>query len=182
MSFSRFSFFVPGLPATAGSKKAFVNRKTGKPQIVDDCKKGPSWRECIQFAALRATAGTSVKDVLIDEPIELNVVFFFVRPKGHYRKSERFKGQLKPNAPNWPTKPPDVTKLLRALEDAITGVVWRDDASVVVQAARKVYADRPGAFVTISPALFPSDYEETRNRKEARMSAIMEALNDSDGA
>lgn len=180
MSFNRFSFFVPGVPATAGSKKAFVNRKTGKPQIVDDCKNGPSWRESVRVAAfgrLNPLGGHPI----IDEPVELNVVFFFVRPKGHYRKSERFDGQLKATAPNWPTKPPDVTKLLRAIEDALTGVVWRDDASVVVQAARKVYADRPGAFVTISPALYPSDYEENRDRKETRMSAIMSALNDSDG-
>lgn len=180
MSFNRFSFFVPGVPATAGSKKAFVNRKTGRPMIVDDCKKGPSWRESVQVAAFKKLNPLG-EHPLIDEPIELNVVFFFTRPKGHLRTGEKHRGELKPNAPNWPTKPPDVTKLLRALEDALTGVVWRDDASVVVQAARKVYADRPGAFVTISPALFPSDYEETRNQKEARMSAIMEALNDSDG-
>lgn len=180
MSFNRISFFVPGVPATAGSKKAFVNRKTGKPMIVDDCEKGPSWRESVRTAAF-GRLNPLGEHPIIDEPVELRVVFFFVRPKGHYRKSERFKGQLKVTAPNWPTKPPDVTKLLRALEDALTGVVWRDDASVVVQAARKVYADRPGAFVTISPALYPSDYEETRNRKEARMSAITEALNDSDG-
>lgn len=180
MSFKRFSFFVPGTPATAGSKRAFVNKATGKAQVVDTCKSGPSWRESVRFYALTAIAGTPIENMVVDEPVELNVVFYFVRPKSHFRTSQKFKGQLSVNAPTWPTKPPDVTKMLRALEDALNGVVWRDDTLVVVQAARKVYADRPGAFVTISPALYPSDYEQTQ--KESRMQAIMDGLTNEDGS
>lgn len=179
MSFKRFSFFVPGTPATAGSKRAFVNKATGKAQVIDTCKSGPSWRESVRYHALTAIAGMPIENVLIDEPIELSVVFYFVRPKGHFRNSKRFPG-LKDNAPRWPTRPPDVTKMLRAVEDALNGVVWRDDSLVAVQAARKVYADRSGAYVTIAPALYPSDYEPSQNA--SRMRAIMDGLNDNDGS
>lgn len=180
MSFQRFSFFVPGTPATAGSKRAFVNKATGKAQVVDTCKSGPPWRESVRYHALTAIAGMPIENVLIDEPIELNVVFYFVRPKGHFRKSEKFKGQLNVTAPHWPTKRPDVTKMLRALEDALNGFVWRDDSLVVVQAARKVYADRSGAYVTIAPSLYPSDYEPSQNA--SRMQAIMDGLTNEDGS
>ena len=42
------------------------------------------------------------------------------------------------------------TKLIRAVEDALTGIVWRDDAQVAVQKVAKVYGDEPqGAVITI---------------------------------
>lgn len=49
------------------------------------------------------------------------------------------------------TKKPDVDKLLRALNDALTGIVWRDDSQVCVAAINKVYAwdGRTGAHVTV---------------------------------
>jgi Holliday junction resolvase RusA-like endonuclease len=40
-----------------------------------------------------------------------------------------------------PTVKPDLTKLLRAVEDALTGVVWRDDSQIIHQVVNKEYAD-----------------------------------------
>lgn len=52
----------------------------------------------------------------------------------------------------WPhTKKPDIDKLLRALLDAMTGIVWADDSQVAFVVVNKVYAwnDRPGVHVVI---------------------------------
>ena len=34
------TFFVSGKPQTAGSKRVFLNRKTGRPIMTDDNKRG----------------------------------------------------------------------------------------------------------------------------------------------
>lgn len=44
---------------------------------------------------------------------------------------------------------PDVDKLSRAVLDALTGIVYEDDAQVVELIACKQYGDRPGADITI---------------------------------
>ena len=63
----------------------------------------------------------------------------------------RKDGTLKPSAPKHPIVKPDTTKLMRALEDALTGICWRDDTQVVIQTAHKAYAAVTcGAFVRIS--------------------------------
>jgi Holliday junction resolvase RusA-like endonuclease len=45
---------------------------------------------------------------------------------------------------------PDLDKLVRAILDSLTGVVWRDDAQVVDIVARKVYAETPGVDIAIT--------------------------------
>jgi len=87
---------------------------------------------------------------LLDGPLELHVIFYAPRPKGHYG-SGRNSGVLKHHAPAYPIVKPDVTKLLRAVEDAITGICWRDDAQVVVQHAEKRYGEPARAVVAIAP-------------------------------
>lgn len=81
---------------------------------------------------------------LLDGPLVLVVQFYVPRPKSHYGA----RG-LRPSAPDYPAVRPDVTKLLRAVEDACTGVVWRDDAQVVEQHAGKSYGEPARAYVTV---------------------------------
>jgi Holliday junction resolvase RusA-like endonuclease len=53
-----------------------------------------------------------------------------------------------------PVVMPDATKLLRGLEDALTGVVWHDDAQIVSQHVEKRYALGPECVVvTVCEAL-----------------------------
>ena len=48
-----------------------------------------------------------------------------------------------------PAKRPDLDKLVRAVKDALTKVLWHDDGQVVEILARKFYA-QPGAPVGVS--------------------------------
>jgi Holliday junction resolvase RusA-like endonuclease len=79
----------------------------------------------------------------------LVLTFYTPRPAGHYGK----RG-LRPGAPTRPTTRPDVLKLARAVEDACTGIVWRDDSQIVDEVLSKWFADTHGigVVVTVGPA------------------------------
>jgi Holliday junction resolvase RusA-like endonuclease len=46
---------------------------------------------------------------------------------------------------------PDVLKLARAVEDALTGILYRDDAQIVTEVLRKRYGDPPRVEIRLSP-------------------------------
>ena len=138
------TFFVPGIPQPGGSKRGFFIPKMKRVVIVDaNEKKVKPWRQSVVDAARAVHVHPPLR-----EPIRLCVRFVMPRPQHHFRTGKH-KGELKPDAPNWHTKKPDATKLLRSLEDALTGIVWADDAQICEQMVEKVYGDNPGADVTI---------------------------------
>lgn len=145
-----FELFVPGVPRPAGSKKGFVTRSkaTGKLRaiITDDCKRSRPWKSHVSAMVADAWRGSP-----LDEPLELSIVFTMPRPASHYgtRKGVRYP---KPDAPHFHTIAPDATKLLRAAEDAMNGLLWTDDSRVVEQHVRKIYGDRPGAMIRVRRA------------------------------
>ena len=146
-------FFVPGVPKTAGSKKAFPiwrgkgpSKQFVRSVIVDDAgQAGKDWRASVQYEAVRR-----FKEVLGREaapfqgPLAVEFVFNVTRPKGHTGR----KG-LHSWAPAFPTTKPDVLKLARAVEDALTGIVWKDDAQIVAEVLRKRYSDNPGCLIHV---------------------------------
>src|SRR5208282_4028440 len=108
-------------------------------------KNNKQWRHSVACMASVAMNGKP----LIEGPIKLDIDFMILRPKGHYGK----KGLLA-SAPRWPITRPDRSKIGRAVEDAMTSIVWRDDAQVVCGDVRKIYADHgesAGAKITITP-------------------------------
>ena len=137
-------FYVPGIPAPGGSKKGYIHPKTKRIIIVEDCQRNKPWRDRVVTFAMDHRP----KELLTDA-IYLQVDFLMPRPKSHFGTGKN-SAILKKSAPKYHTKKPDATKLLRALEDALTGVIWRDDEQVVKQLVRKAYSDHPGALVTIS--------------------------------
>lgn len=135
-------FTVHGTPQTAGSKRAFPIRRAGQKlgvRVTDDNPKSRDWKTTVsQVAAEHCRGG------LIDGAVVVEFVFWLVRPKGHFGK----RGLL-PSAPEFPTVKPDVLKLARAVEDALTGVAWRDDALIVDEHLSKRYGERAGVDIVI---------------------------------
>ena len=146
------TFFVQGVPQPGGSKRAFAfKRKNGKLGVAvsDANPKVHPWRTDVRAAFQAVFQGAP-----FDCPLELEVVFTMPRPKGHYLPVSKRRSEpvLRDDAPVWHVSRPDATKLLRALEDALTGLAWTDDCLVVSQRVQKRYADdgqAPGAYVTI---------------------------------
>lgn len=140
-------FFVPGIPRPGGSKNAVpYNDKAGRARVrvFDACKKNKSWRETVaayarkEFPGMKPLTGT----------LEVTMVFCMPRPKSHYRMGE-FASLVKSSAPFYHTKKPDVTKLCRSTEDALTGILWVDDAQIAKQVNIKIYDDEPGVTIEV---------------------------------
>jgi len=128
-------FSVPGKAEPAGSKRAFMRPGMKFPVVTDDNPKVKGWKKDIKSYAAEAMVGRE----LLDGPIAVTLRFVMVRPKSHYGK----KG-LRPSAPRYPTVRPDVLKLGRAVEDALTQVVYKDDAQIVSEYLEKEYGERHG--------------------------------------
>lgn len=134
-------FFVPGKPQPAGSKKGFARGR--HVSIVDANDKSKPWQATVALFASEAYSGP-----LLEGPIAVTFVFFHERPKGHYGTG-RNAGVLKDWAPIAPTGKPDVLKLARGVEDALSGVVYRDDAQIVDETLYDRYGATPGVSVSI---------------------------------
>lgn len=139
-------FFVSGIPKPGGSKTAFpIRGKDGKMHvIVTDASKNKNWRSDVKSACLRVWD----REPTI-QPLSLKVCFYMPYLKGHYGTGKH-SGELKPSAPNWHRSKPDLTKLLRSTEDALTGVLWIDDAQIVKAEVSKKYGKTPGASIEVS--------------------------------
>jgi Holliday junction resolvase RusA-like endonuclease len=142
------TFRVLGDAQPAGSKRAFANKATGKVIVTDDNAKGKPWRQEVRAMALEARHATGVAEPLYG-PVALDVTFVRCRPPGHFGTG-RNATRVRPSAPAFPVTRPDTTKLLRCLEDALTGVLWRDDAQVVDQRAKKVFGVTAMTVVTVT--------------------------------
>lgn len=134
--FEVFEFRVIGTPQQRGSKQAHARYdKQGKPITKDgrvltfakdDNPKSKAWMDSVRTTAAEYCGSRD----LLAGPLILSVMFQFSRPSSHYGTG-RNEGVLKASAPQHKESTPDLSKLLRALEDALTGVVWRDDRQVV---------------------------------------------------
>lgn len=142
---SEVSFFVAGLPATAGSKRGFpIRRKDGSLGVAmtHDNKRAKPWMSQV------ATKAAEHFKSPWKGPCALHVVFVFARPKSHYGSGKN-SDQVKAASPVHKTSKPDCTKLVRCLEDGLTGVAYQDDAQVVELVVKKRYGETPGAFVQV---------------------------------
>lgn len=137
------TFTVAGVAIPAGSKRAFFKKGGGRPIVTDDNPRTKSWQGRVADAATEAMDGP-----LLAGPLELILTFTVPRPQGHYGTG-RNAGTVRQSAPLFPVVKPDVTKLVRAVEDALTGIVWRDDAQVISQHASKVYGEPASCAVEV---------------------------------
>lgn len=141
----RLTFTVSGTPVPQGSKKAWLNSKTGKVMMTEDAgTRHSTWRNEVTGQARQAMADVGRFGDPYREPISTVVTFQFHRPANHYLpiNSKRDHEELRADAPPYPSKPPDLDKLVRAIWDSLTSVVWVDDGQVVACTLRKQWVDR----------------------------------------
>jgi Holliday junction resolvase RusA-like endonuclease len=131
-------FFVPGIPRTAGSKRGFVNPRNGRVIITEDNKRSKDWRASVALVA------SDLIRIPLEGPLSVTFEFQFMRPKGHYGS----KG-LRSSAPLHPAVRPDLLKVARSTEDAMSGIAYRDDAQIVHETLIKRYGEQAGAWITI---------------------------------
>lgn len=115
---------VYGTCIPQGSSKGFVYKKGGKyhAAVTTDNRKLKPWRQEITQTALQVTAGPHLPEDLPfpkHVPVQLSVHFFVARPPSIPAKRV------------WPAVKPDLSKLVRCIEDSLTGVVYLDDSQIV---------------------------------------------------
>lgn len=123
---------VYGRPAPQGSKKSFGNGR-----MVEMSKHVLPWREAVKYAAIQEWRGKPA----LDGPLAAEMVFYIARPK-----KPKYK---------WPASAPDISKLVRSTEDALTdsGVIADDGRIVTYVQLKKLYATPerlPGAYIRIT--------------------------------
>lgn len=119
-----FSLTVYGIPAPQGSKKTVGTRRTSRgkivPRMVESSKKVKPWRDAVHQAARAQIEALADEFETLDGPLEAAMHFTMPRP------------QRLPKGRTAPTVYPDLSKLLRSTEDALTTAeVWADDARVI---------------------------------------------------
>ena len=126
-------FVVEGLAVPQGRSRAVV---TSKGVHVYDPKRSRDWKAYFRMAAMKFKP-----EQPLDGPLALSVSFFLPRPKS------------RPKRDTWPDRKPDLSNLLKAVEDAMTGVFWRDDSQIVraVQVKRYAGAYSPRVYVEVGP-------------------------------
>ncbi len=137
---------IEGAAKPAGSKQAFamrnrrgeiLTRANGSPivNVVDACKLGRQWKDVVRGQAI-AQWPRSVRR--FEGPVSVLMRFVIARPKSHYGTG-RNAGIVKASSPRCHVSKPDVLKLTRAVEDALTGLAWTDDAQIVDERITKAW-------------------------------------------
>lgn len=128
---------VLGVPAPQGSK-----RHVGRGILVESSRKVGPWRDSVALAAHAAMLECGF--AALSGPLRLEIVFRMYRPRSAPKSRLR------------PFQRPDLSKLVRSTEDALTTAgVWGDDAQVVDLVASKVFAlpgEGLGARIKVRPA------------------------------
>jgi Holliday junction resolvase RusA-like endonuclease len=140
MARDSFSFTVFGSePRPQGSKKYVGSRRTAAgnniPLIIEASPGLPVWRKAVSDAVIQAMhdSGDLSK---FEGAVKVEAVFYVTRRPTVKRE--------------YPTVPPDVDKLSRALLDSLKPV-WADDSQVVrLEVSKKYATGQAGVAVTIS--------------------------------
>ena len=107
---------VYGTPGPQGSK-SFKGMRGGHAILLESSKKVKPWRQDVKAAAEAVRAGAAP----LDGPLRLRMVFTLPKPSSAPKRRR-----------TWPMRTPDLSKLARSTEDALTDAgIWKDDARVV---------------------------------------------------
>lgn len=136
----KIEFFVPGTPVGKGRPRA---ARRGAGVVMFTPEKTAGYEALVAAAAsnaMRAEAGPLFTGPL-EAALEMRIPIPASWSKAH--KAAALAGA------ELPTSKPDIDNVAKAILDACNGVVFRDDAQVVMLVATKAFSDEPGVRVVI---------------------------------
>jgi Holliday junction resolvase RusA-like endonuclease len=131
------NFTVYGEPIAQGRGRATV--VNGRPVVYDPAK-SRDFKSYVRQEALKVKP-----DVPFQGAVKLTVVAYRAIPSSFGKK----KHELATTGEILPITKPDAKNLLAGVEDALKGIVWRDDSLVTDVTVRKRYSDTPRIEVTV---------------------------------
>ena len=131
-------FHIPGQPVGKGRPRI---GKVGAHARMFTPAKTVNYESTVALFAAQAMAGRA----LLTGPVNLQMRVDFPIPASWSMKKQRAAeaGQI------LPTVKPDSDNIVKAICDAINGVVWKDDVQVVDLTVKKRYSVVPGVAVRI---------------------------------
>lgn len=164
----KVEFFVGGMePRPKGSYNAYVvNWPRSRDKLVLLCKSILGGRKFFPMTQVvpaskgmkayekavntKAQAAMIAEQGPMDSPVVVKMQFFLKRPQAHTGTGKN-AGILKEWAERLlPTKTPDLDKLIRSTNDAMTGVVYKDDCQIIAILPTKRYGKTPGVKVEVA--------------------------------
>ena len=136
----KIEFFVPGAPVGKGRPRA---ARRGASVVMFTPEKTAGYEALVAAEAsnaMRAEAGPLFTGPL-EAVLEMRIPIPVSWSKAH--KAAALAGT------ELPTSKPDIDNVVKAILDACNGVVFRDDAQVVMLVATKAFSDEPGVRVVI---------------------------------
>lgn len=126
------TFIVPGEPVAKGRARSTKSGRHYTPE------KTVRYESTVALFASQAMAG---RKAMLAGPLSLEVVATFSWPLS-WSSKKRAQSSYK-------LSKPDLDNLAKACADAMNGVVYLDDAAVVLLSVTKVYGDAPGMSVCV---------------------------------
>lgn len=124
-------FVIEGNPRGQGRPRA---TRRGNHAAVYEAKEDTLYKQ-----NLAAQVVTQRPEFIKDAPIVLCAKFYLPRPKAHYDSKGAVKARYQSVLP---TSKPDLSNLIKGVEDALNGIVWADDSLIVGYGdSGKFYAD-----------------------------------------
>ena len=136
----KVAFFVPGPPVGKGRPRAF---RMGKGVRMFTPEKTASYESLVATSGHAAMEGRAPFSGACEAVMEIRLQVPASWSKK--RQAMALDGGLRP------TKKPDVDNVVKAVFDALNGIVWQDDVQVVALAVSKRYASTPGVCVVVKP-------------------------------
>lgn len=130
-------FRVHGLPQTKGSTKAIYIEKLKRAITTNANPKNKGWAALVASVAQEYAP----KEGLWTGPVAVYLHFYLYPPKTLLKK-EKFKTIR-------PAKRPDLDKMVRSVNDALTGIIFDDDKQIVNAHEVKQYSTSPGVEILI---------------------------------
>ena len=125
------AFTVIGRSEPSGSKSAYV--RGGHANVVDASPKSKPWKKLVKAQAREAMIGHE----LMTGALSVTFTFYRAFNVGDVLKDGSLSTARLRNP--YPTVRPDLLKLARSIEDAMTGVVYADDSQIVDEFLHKRY-------------------------------------------
>lgn len=135
---NELQFTVPGQPV--GKGRAMAARR-GKFITMYTPSKTANYESLVAHAAHVAMSGRSLMTGPVAMDIEINLQI----PESWSKKKKQQAAEGFVAA----TKKPDCSNILKAIEDGMNGVVYKDDVQIIKASQSKSYSETPGVVVTV---------------------------------
>ena len=132
-----YSIMIPGDAVPQGRPRVV---RIGGRTIAYDPPKSKAYK-----ARVRQYAARNAPKEPLEGKVTLEVRIYRSVPKSWSKKKREaaYAGMI------WPTTKPDVSNIVKGIEDALNGIWYKDDSQIVREYSMKQYAREPGVIVTM---------------------------------